>query len=37
MTTGSTALAASHVLKQAGCQRVELWICARALRRDKLV
>jgi ComF family protein len=37
MTTGSTAAAATQVLKGAGCERVELWVCARALRRDKLV
>jgi ComF family protein len=33
MTTGSTAAAAARVLKAAGCERVEVWICARALRR----
>jgi ComF family protein len=30
MTTGNTAAAAAQALKQAGCQRVEIWACARA-------
>lgn len=34
MTTGHTAAAAATVLKQAGCQRVEIWACARAQRFD---
>jgi len=32
MTTGSTAEAAARTLKAAGCERVELWVCARVLR-----
>lgn len=32
MTTGSTAAAAATALKDAGCRRVEIWACARALR-----
>jgi ComF family protein len=34
MTTGHTAEAAASVLKAAGCQRVEIWTCARAARLD---
>lgn len=34
MTTGNTAAAAASVLKAAGCQRVEIWACARAQRFD---
>jgi ComF family protein len=34
MTTGNTAEAAAGVLKAAGCQRVEIWACARAQRFD---
>ena len=33
MTTGNTAAAAALALKQAGCQRVEIWACARAGKR----
>ena len=33
MTTGNTAAAAALALKLAGCQRVEIWACARAGRR----
>jgi ComF family protein len=33
MTTGHTAAAAALALKQAGCRRVEIWACARALQR----
>jgi ComF family protein len=33
MTTGHTAAAAAQALKDAGCRRVEIWACARALRR----
>ncbi|MEO6187148.1 MAG: ComF family protein [Steroidobacteraceae bacterium] len=33
MTTGHTAAAATLALKQAGCCRVEIWACARALQR----
>jgi ComF family protein len=32
MTTGSTAAAAARALKKAGCRKVEIWACARALR-----
>lgn len=32
LTTGSTAEAAARALKSAGCERVELWVCARVLR-----
>jgi ComF family protein len=32
LTTGSTAEAATRALKSAGCERVELWVCARVLR-----
>lgn len=32
LTTGHTAAAAARALKEAGCQRVEIWACARALR-----
>jgi predicted amidophosphoribosyltransferase len=32
MTTGHTAAAAARALKDAGCRRVEIWACARALR-----
>lgn len=32
MTTGSTAAAATTVLKAAGCRHVEIWVCARAHR-----
>jgi ComF family protein len=32
LTTGSTAAAAASALKSAGCERVELWVCARVLR-----
>ncbi|MEO8308070.1 MAG: ComF family protein [Pseudomonadota bacterium] len=32
LTTGSTAEAAARVLKAAGCQRVDLWVCARVLK-----
>ncbi|MEO6080469.1 MAG: ComF family protein [Steroidobacteraceae bacterium] len=31
MTTGHTAAAAALALKGAGCRRVEIWACARAL------
>lgn len=34
MTTGNTAEAAAGALKAAGCQRVEIWACARAQRLD---
>lgn len=33
MTTGHTAAAAARALKEAGCARVEVWACARALRQ----
>ena len=33
MTTGHTAAAAALALKRAGCLRVEIWACARALQR----
>lgn len=33
MTTGHTAAAAAAALKDAGCRRVEIWACARALRQ----
>lgn len=33
MTTGHTAAAAALALKLAGCRRVEIWACARALQR----
>ncbi len=33
MTTGHTAAAAALALKQAGCRKVEIWTCARALQR----
>jgi ComF family protein len=33
MTTGHTAAAAAAALKGAGCRRVEIWTCARALQR----
>jgi ComF family protein len=33
MTTGHTAAAAATALKLAGCRRVEIWACARALQR----
>ncbi|MGC4029229.1 MAG: ComF family protein [Steroidobacteraceae bacterium] len=29
LTTGATAAAAASALRQAGCGRVELWVCAR--------
>jgi ComF family protein len=32
LTTGSTAEAAASALKSAGCERVELWSCARVLK-----
>jgi ComF family protein len=32
LTTGHTAAAAAQVLKDSGCQSVEIWACARALR-----
>lgn len=32
MTTGHTAAAAAQALKEAGCQRVEIWACARAVK-----
>jgi ComF family protein len=32
LTTGSTAEAAASALKSAGCERVDLWACARVLR-----
>ena len=32
LTTGNTAAAAAGALKEAGCERVEIWACARALR-----
>ena len=32
MTTGHTAAAAARALKDAGCQRVEIWACARAVK-----
>jgi ComF family protein len=32
LTTGSTAAAAARMLKSAGCERVDLWVCARVLR-----
>jgi ComF family protein len=31
MTTGHTAAAAAQALKGAGCRRVEIWACARAV------
>jgi ComF family protein len=34
LTTGHTAAAAAQVLREAGCQQIELWTCARALRAD---
>jgi ComF family protein len=34
MTTGHTAAAAAQALKDAGCQRVEIWACARAVRAE---
>ncbi len=33
MTTGHTAAAAASALKEAGCRKVEIWACARALAR----
>jgi predicted amidophosphoribosyltransferase len=36
LTTGHTALAAAHALHAAGCERVEVWCCARAERHDAL-
>jgi ComF family protein len=33
MTTGHTAAAAAMALKLAGCRRVEIWACARALQQ----
>lgn len=33
MTTGHTAGAAAQALKDAGCRRVEIWTCARAVKR----
>jgi predicted amidophosphoribosyltransferase len=33
MTTGHTAAAAAQALKDAGCRRVDIWACARAVRR----
>jgi len=35
LTTGSTAEAAARTLKAAGCQHVQLWVCARALRHGQ--
>lgn len=35
MTTGHTATAAALALKAAGCRRVEIWACARALREPR--
>jgi ComF family protein len=35
MTTGHTAAAAALALKAGGCQRVEIWACARALREPR--
>jgi ComF family protein len=32
MTTGHTAAAAAQALKEAGCRRVEIWACARAVK-----
>jgi ComF family protein len=32
MTTGHTAAAAAQALKDAGCRRVEIWACARAVK-----
>jgi ComF family protein len=32
MTTGHTAAAAAQALKDAGCGRVEIWACARAVK-----
>jgi ComF family protein len=32
MTTGHTAAAAARALKEAGCRRVEIWTCARAVK-----
>jgi ComF family protein len=32
LTTGHTAAAAARALKDAGCRRVEIWACARAVR-----
>jgi ComF family protein len=32
MTTGHTAAAAAQALKDAGCRRVEIWACTRALK-----
>ena len=34
MTTGNTVAAASRVLKEGGCRRIDVWVCARALRHD---
>jgi ComF family protein len=34
MTTGHTAAAAAQALKEAGCRRVEIWACARAVRGE---
>jgi ComF family protein len=34
LTTGSTAEAATRALKLAGCERVELWVCARVLKHE---
>jgi ComF family protein len=34
MTTGHTVAAAAAVLKAAGCERIEIWACARAHRFD---
>jgi len=35
MTTGHTAAAAARALKDAGCRRVEIWACARAVRNQQ--
>lgn len=35
LTTGHTAAAAATALKAAGCHNVEIWACARALRRGQ--
>jgi ComF family protein len=32
MTTGHTAAAAAQALKDAGCRRVDIWACARAVK-----
>lgn len=32
MTTGATAAELARVLRRAGVETVEVWVCARALR-----